>query len=196
MIIPLVLAVGLSLPPVEQCGGDPAFNQVRAAFADAVRKRDAAKLAAIASDDIRLGEIGEDKGPARLRKLIGGEFGPDYWRELEPLLDGGCSATQDSRTVPSFATRLEGEDMIVAGAREPIRAAPSKKARIIGRASWARVDHNYGDSGPFYWHVRLRSGRTGYIRSERIYSSYSPYALFEQRDGRWRLTMLRLIPAD
>ena len=86
--------------------------------------------------------------------------------------------------------------MIVAGAREPIRAGPEENAKILGYARWEWVDHNFADSGPFYWRVRLRSGRVGYIRSERIYSTYSPFAQFERRDGKWQLVMLRLIPAD
>jgi hypothetical protein len=193
----LALAAALSLPPVEQCAGDPSFDAVRAQFLEAVRKRDSAMLAGIAAENVALDDIGEDKGPSRLREMMGEERGADFWRMLEPLAEGGCARGEGERILPSFVSRLSGgEEMIVAGPSEPIRIGPDAGSRIIGHAKWEWVDHNFADSGPFYWHVRLRSGRTGYIRSERIYSSYSPYARFALRDGRWRMTALRLIPAD
>jgi hypothetical protein len=194
----LAMAAALRLPPIEQCKGDPAFDKVRAEFAGAVKARDARRLASLASDDILMDEEGYYKGPASLKELMSGERGPDFWRDLEPIPEGGCTADEDGRALPSFLPRLIGGDepMIVAGANEPIRAGPEADAEILGHASWEWVDHNFADSGPFYWHVRLRSGRIGYIRSERIYSSFSPYAAFELRDGEWKLVMLRLIPAD
>ena len=197
MIALFAMAAALALPPVEQCGGDPAFKHVRAKFVEAVRKRDPAMLAAISSDDVGVDDIGLDIGHAKLREWMSGEFGDRFWPELEPLIEGGCSEAEGKRVLPSFAMRLSGdEEMIVAAPREPIRAAPSGDARILGHARWEWVDHNFADSGPSYWHVRLRSGRIGYIRSDRIYSAYSPYAAFEKRDGKWKLVMLRLIPAD
>lgn len=193
----LALAVALSLPPVEQCGGDAAFDKVRAQFVEAVSKRDSEMLAAIAAADVALDDIGEDKGLARLREMMGEERGADFWRMLEPLAEGGCAKRESERILPSFVSRLSGEEeMIVAGPGEPIRSGPDAKAKIIGHAKWEWVEHNFADSGPFYWHVRLRSGRTGYIRSERIYSNYSPYAAFALCDGKWKLVRLRLIPAD
>ena len=197
MIEAFALVAALSLPPVEECGGDPAFAAIRAQFAAAIRARDPVMLAAIASDDVGLDDIGEDKGIPRLIEMMSKERGQDFWRHLEPAIEGGCSDGENGRVLPSFATRLSGEEeMVVASAREPIRAAPENDAKILGHASWEWVEHNFGDSGPFYWHVRLRSGRVGYVRSERIYSSFSPYSVFELRGGQWKLVMLRLIPAD
>jgi hypothetical protein len=193
----LAMAAALSLPPVEECGRDAAFAKVRAQFAEAVRERDVEALAGLASDDVALDDIGEDRGPARLREMMREERGADFWRELEPLAEGGCALREGERILPSFATKLSGEEeMIVAAAHEPIRSGSEPDSKIIGRAKWEWVEQNYADSGPFYWHVRLRSGRVGYIRSERIYSAYSPYAAFALRDGRWRMTALRLLPAD
>lgn len=192
------MAAALRLPPIEQCEGDPSFSAVRAEFVAAVRARDARRLASLASDQILMDEEGYHKGPASLIELMSGERGQDFWRELAPVTEGGCTAGDDGRVLPSFLPRLtEGDEpMIVAGAREPIRAGPEPDAKILGYARWEWVDHNFADSGPFYWHVRLRSGRSGYIRSERIYSTYSPFAEFQRRDGKWQLVMLRLIPAD
>lgn len=198
MFAELALAAAMSLPPVEECKGDPAFDKVRAEFVAAVKTRDARRLASLASADVLMDEEGYYKGPERLVEMMSDERGQDFWRELEPVTEGGCNAGEEGRVLPSFLPRLIGGDepMIVAGAREPIRAGPEPDSKILGYARWEWVDHNYGDSGPFYWHVRLRSGRIGYIRSERIYSTYSPYAAFELRDGKWQLVMLRLIPAD
>ena len=198
MIALLAMAAVLRLPPVEECKGDPAFDAVRAEFVAAVKARDARRLASLASQEVLMDEEGYHKGPKGLLELMSSERGQDFWRELEPVAEGGCSAGADGRVLPSFLPRLtEGEEpMIVAGAREPIRAGPSSEAKILGYARWEWVDHNYADSGPFYWHVRLRSGRIGYIRSERIYSPFSPFAEFQRRDGKWQLVMLRLIPAD
>ncbi len=198
MIELFAMAAALRLPPVEECKGDPAFDAVRAEFAAAVKARDARRLASLASADVAMDEEGFYEGPARLIEMMSGERGQDFWRELEPVPEGGCSAAENGRVLPSFPPRLtEGEEpMIVAGAREPIRAGPSGDAKILGYAGWEWVDHNFADSGPFYWGVRLRSGRVGYIRSERIYSPFSPFAEFQRRDGKWQLVMLRLIAAD
>ena len=194
----LAMAAALRLPPVEECRGDAAFDAVRAEFAAAVKARDARRLASLASDDVAMDEEGFYEGPAKLIEMMSDERGHDFWRELEPVTEGGCSSGEEGRVLPSFLPRLtEGEEpMIVAAAREPIRAGPSADAKILGYARWEWVDHNYADSGPFYWHVRLRSGREGYIRSERIYSPFSPFAEFQRRDGKWRLVALRLIAAD
>ena len=194
----LATAAALALPPVEQCTGDPAFDEVRAEFVAAVKARDASRLASIASEDVAMDEEGFYEGRARLVEMMSDERGQDFWRELEPLTEGGCSSAEKGRVLPSFLPGLvEGDEpMIVAGAREPIRAGPEVDAKILGYATWEWVDHNFADSGPFYWHVRLRSGRVGYIRSERIYSPFSPFAEFQRRDGKWKLVMLRLIAAD
>ena len=196
MILALAVVAAMSMPPVEECGGDPTFDKVRAIFVAAVKARDPGALAEIAADDVALDDIGEDKGVARLREIMSGERGADFWRMLEPAADGGCSGGAGGRILPSFAAQLSGEEMVVAAAREPIRASPSAKAKVKGYARYEWVAHNFADSGPFYWHVKLRSGRTGYIRSERIYSDLSPYAGFERRIGQWRMTKLRLVPAD
>ena len=192
----MLAATLAGLPPVEQCTGDPAFDKVRAEFAAAVKARDARQLAALASDDVAMDDEGFDKGPARLVEMMAGERAADFWRELAPVTEAGCSAGEGGRIVPSYAVQFTGDEMLVAAAREPIRAEPSDQARITGYAKWEWVDQNFADSGPDYWHVKLRSGRIGYIRSERIYSNYSPYAAFERRDRQWRMTRLRLIPAD
>jgi hypothetical protein len=197
MIEAVALAVALSFPPVDECKGDAAFDKVRAEFIAAVKARDVRRLAGLASADVAMDEEGIHKGPARLIEMMSDERGQDFWRELSPATDGGCSAGEGGRLLPSFASRIRGdEEMVVAGAREPIRAAPDPDAKILGYAKWDWVDHNFGDSGPFYWHVQLRSGRVGYVRAERVYSFYSPYAAFELRGGKWQLVMLRLIPAD
>jgi hypothetical protein len=197
VILHLVMtAAAASMPPIEECGGNPQFDRLRTAFSDAVKARDIARLAALASDLIEMDDAGEERGKARLIELMRGELGPDYWRALDPVIEAGCIETDVHIMMPAYATLLNGEDMVVASAKEPIRATPSAKGKIKGYARWERVDRNYGDSGPDYWHVKLRSGRTGYIRSERVYSNYSPFAVFEQVDGQWRLTVLRLIPAD
>jgi len=196
MILALAVAAAMSMPPVEECGGDPAFDQVRAKFIAAVKGRDVGVLAGIAADDVGLDDIGEDKGVARMRDMMSGEQGADFWRMLEPAADGGCSGGAGGRILPSYATRLTGEEMVVAAAREPIRAGPSAEARVKGFALYEWVALNFADSGPFYWHVKLRSGRIGYIRSERIYSNISPYAAFERQGRQWRMTKLRLVPAD
>ena len=197
MLEAIALAAAISLPPVEECKGDPAFNKVRAEFVAAVKVRDARRLASLASEDVTMDDEGFYEGPARLIEMMSDERGQDFWRELEPLAEGGCAKGETERLLPSFAAKLSGdEEMIVAAADEPLRSGPEPDSKIIGRAKWEWVEHNYGDSGPFYWHVRLRSGRIGYIRSERIYSSFSPYAAFALRDGKWKLVTLRLIPAD
>ena len=197
MIGALWLAAAISLPPVEECKGDPAFNKVRAEFVAALKVRDTRRLASLASEDVTMDDEGFYEGPARLIEMMSDERGQDFWRELEPLAEGGCAKGETERLLPSFAAKLSGdEEMIVAAADEPLRSGPEPDSKIIGRAKWEWVEHNYGDSGPFYWHVRLRSGRIGYIRSERIYSSFSPYAAFALRDGEWKLVTLRLIPAD
>ena len=196
MFLALAVAAAMGMPPVEECRGDPAFDQARARFIAAVKGRDVGALAGIAADDVGLDDIGEDKGIARMRDMMGGERGADFWRMLEPAADGGCSGGAGARILPSYATRISGEEMLVAAAREPIRAGPSAETRVKGYARYEWVARNFADSGPFYWHVKLRSGRVGYIRSERIYSDTSPYAAFERQSGQWRLTKLRLVPAD
>lgn len=193
----LAAAVAVSLVPIEECQGDPDFVSVRAIFETAVKMRDVKLLADISSDHVAMDEEGFYEGKAKLVEMMNGDMGPDYWRAIEPVIEAGCLDGESFRIMPSLAKQLTAdEEMVVAAENEPIRATPSATGKIEGYARWEVVTTNLGDSGPDYWHVELKSGRIGYVRSERIYSNYSPFAVFERHDGGWQLAALRLIAAD
>ena len=187
---PLPVTTG-RFAPLETCNRLPGAAAFRAALASAVRRRDGAALAALASPAIRL-DFGEGAGTAELRRRLAGGEGRKLWRELDRILPLGCAVQQRNLVMPSvFAYDFGDTDpfdvMVVTGTRVPLRAAPSASARPLRLLSWAAVKPLSGDDfeKPFR---RVQAGRqTGYVEAARLRSPLDYRLVVSRSRGVWKI---------
>ena len=182
------------LAPRDGCASLPGAAAFRKALAAAVRRRDAAALAALAADDVTL-DFGGTSGPAELRRLMQGAEGAALWRELDALLTLGCAVEDGDMVLPWFFAQELGGDAdparyLVAGANVPLREGPSASAQVTRALSWVLVRSlEPADAAPrAYTRVRLDGATaTGYVESARLRSQLG-YRLGARREGSgWKI---------
>jgi hypothetical protein len=182
-----------TLPPRDECAdADPGFASFRAELLDIVARHDASGLLAIAADDIRF-----DFGGGEGRRAFSGEWGlaaPDrsaIWVELARVLASGCARDGETMTAPYIFRRFPDElDVFTSGVAGP--AARLYQARSdVGESvliPWevlAEVEREAGG----WARVRLSDGRAGFVETAQLLNPIDYRAIFEKRDGQWRMTM-------
>jgi hypothetical protein len=181
-----------TLPPRDECAADPDFARFRAELLDIVARHDATRLLAAIADDIRFTfGGGEGKAAFAAQWSLADPDTSGLWVELARALASGCARDEEAMSAPYIFRRFPDElDAFSAGVAGPA-------ARLYGTAS------NEGDSALIPWEileeattgipgwvqVRLSDGRTGYVEVENVLSPIGYRAIFERRDGRWRMTM-------
>jgi hypothetical protein len=181
--------------PRDECGALPGARAFREKLAAAILARDAEAIAGMASEDVRLG-FGGDDGRKRFLARLKAPDGKliDALAELLPL---GCVATDGGGlTIPwVFAQDMGDIDsysaMLVTGVDVPLRASAKADAAAMERVSWDVVTLT-GSLRPdaAFQQVRTRSGKTGYMASDRL-RSLLDYRLLAVRNGdAWRITAL------
>lgn len=177
--------------PLETCNRLPGAAAFRAALASAVRRRDAAALAALASPTIRL-DFGEGAGTTELRRRLAGPEGRKLWRELDRILPLGCAVQSGNLVMPSvFAHDFGDTDpfdvMLVTGTRVPLLARPSAAARPTRLLSWIMVSPVSADDfeKPFR-RVRL-GGQTGYVETAKLRSALDYRLVISRTRGAWKI---------
>ena len=177
--------------PLETCNRLPGAAAFRAALASAVRRRDGAALAALASPTIRL-DFGEGGGTTELRRRLTGAEGRKLWRELDRILPLGCTVQAGNLVMPSvFAHDFGDTDpfdvMLVTGARVPLLARPNAAARPLRLLSWIMVSPVSADDfeKPFR---RVRVGaRTGYVETAKLRSALDYRLVVSRARGAWKI---------
>ncbi|HTU13169.1 MAG TPA: hypothetical protein VMG08_19925 [Allosphingosinicella sp.] len=184
-------AAARTLAPRDECAADAGFAQFRSRLLDAVVRHDAQALLALTADDIRFnfGDGGGKQGFVANWGLAT----PDtsgLWPLLAGVLASGCVREQDHAvspyvfarfpdTIDPFTSGVARPDARLyrtradAGESTPIPWEILEEVNLDGRDGWARV--------------RLQDGRTGFLRADAIISPIDYRAIFEQRDGAWRL---------
>ena len=177
--------------PLDTCNRLSGAAAFRAALASAVRRRDGAALAALASPTIRL-DFGDGAGTAELRRRLAGAEGRKLWRELDRILLLGCAVQAGNLVMPSVFAHDFGETdpfdvMLVTGARVPLLARPSATARPLRLLSWIMVSPVSADDfeKPFR-RVRLGS-RTGYVETAKLRSALDYRLVVSRTRGAWKI---------
>lgn len=177
--------------PVETCNRLPGATAFRAALASAVRRRDAAGLAALASPQVKL-DFGDGSGSAELRRRLAGAGGAKLWRELDRILPLGCAAQQGNLAIPGVFAHdfgdLDAFDiMVVTGTRVPLLVAPGARARALRLLSWAAVKPVSGDDFEKPYR-RVQFGRqTGYVESAKLRSPLDYRIVVGRSRGAWKI---------
>lgn len=181
--------------PRDECGNLPGARECRLRLAEAVRKRDADTVAAMAIEDIRLGFGGQDGRQRFLRQLKA----PDgqTMGELEQLLQLGCAATDGGGlTIPwHFAQDFGDTDsysaMLVTGVDVPLRIRAEADAPVIEGLSWdvATLVGGLQPDAPFQ-QVKAVSGKTGYVETGKLRSLLDYRLLAVKQGDDWKITAL------
>lgn len=181
--------------PRDECGSLPGARAFRLKLAEAVRTRDADTIAAMASEDIRLGFGGVDGRERFLAQLKQ----PDSktMAALENLLQLGCAGSDGGGlTIPWYFQQNFGDTdsssaMLVSGVDVPLRSKAAAESPVFEGVSWDVVTLVAGlEPNAPVQHVRAGSGKTGYIETAKL-RSLLDYRLLAVRQGNeWKITAL------
>jgi hypothetical protein len=181
-----------TLPPRDECAADPDFARFRADLLDIVARHDAARLLAVVADDIRF-SFGGGEGRANFAAewSLADPDTSGLWVTLAKALASGCARDEQTMSAPYIFRRFPDElDAYGSGVAGP--AARLYRARSNEGESalipWEILEEATTDSGGWL-RVRLSDGRTGYIEEDHVLSPIDYRAIFEKRDGQWRMTM-------
>lgn len=182
------------VPPIDECGSDPAFVEYRTMLTDAVARKDAAALQALVATDVRVDLGGGTTWAAFTREWKLDQPGESaLWVELGQVIQLGCEELNDLRIMPGNFSRLgEIEDAlptyfaIETGAT--LRSRPDDSAPIVAALDSHLLFENL-EAAPDGWlNARLSDGRSGFVRLSAVRSAIDYRAGFEKRDGQWKMT--------
>ena len=185
--------VPLKQMPVDECGKDRSFAAFRQQLKQVVKRRDFPALLGMTASDVTY-EMEDAPGSREgFRRKFRNGRDPRFWTELSIAMRLGCGMADDLAWMGSVPDGLfDREDpayyvlVVVPGAA--LRAQPRSNARIAARLAWDVVEL-LDDGEAIFAHVKLRDGRTGYVRREELRDQFAdPAASFEKRKGKWVLT--------
>jgi hypothetical protein len=181
------------LPPVEQCGGDPAFNLFRQKLTRAVLRKDRDGLLRLIAPDATA-DFGGGQGPAAVGTTID-NAGDEYWMALQQVIKVGCARSGAARVIPSLAVQFdpwaEVEDadfLMVALPGAKLRKSPDHGSRPVARLAWDVLKIIPG--GDFQTEVVLRDGRRGWLMDNEFAGPMGQRFYIEKRAGKWMVTAL------
>ncbi len=180
--------------PHDDCTTIDGAAAFRASLAEAVRRRDAAALSALAAEDIKL-DFGGGSGVAQLQQRLA-DPQQDLWTELEAMLPLGCASNDGGGvTIPWIADQDLGRrdpfsTMLVLGEKVPVLAAPAADAPRLGEVSWDLVRISALQPGAPFQQIMLPDDRTGFIASDALRSPVDYRLTASSRNGKWSITSL------
>jgi hypothetical protein len=184
-----------TLPPVDQCKGDPSFAKFRNSLKQVVARKDKKALLALLSPRVIVNFGGGSGSKAFLDMWSFDEpDDPDgIWATLKTMLLLGCARDKAVRIIPSLDMQMEPYydelndevGLILPGAKlyqeagveapNP-RTIPWTLAPITSRA------------GDLVTGVRLPDGREGFIDDHELYEPLGYRLVIEKLKGKWMIT--------
>lgn len=184
-----------ALLPVDEAAQRPAFFAFRARLQQAIARRDAQAILDAVHPHVRT-SFGDGGGLDDFRR----QWRPDapdspLWSTLGTVLAlGGSFADDGSFRAPYVFSRWpEGVDafeyMAVVGGSVRVRERPGLDAPVVGSVSFGIVRVEATDDREAPWRaVRLAGGRRGFMSTKYLRSPVDYRAIFNETEGRWRLT--------
>ena len=182
---------GIAFAPQDDCATAPGWPAFRKSLVTAVRARDRAALAALASPDVTL-DYGGGSGVGELQKRLAA---PDrqLWEELDALLSLGCAVEGGLAAMPwVFWNVPEDADsytaMIVTGENVPFRDGP--KGEELGNAGWfiVNIDPMAYKPDAKTTRVTLDNGDKGWIETAKLRSLLDYRLIAEPKEDGWQIT--------
>jgi hypothetical protein len=181
------------LPPVEQCGGDPAFNTFRQKLTKSVLTKDRTGLLKLIAPDATV-DFGGGQGPAAVGRTID-DAGDEYWLELQQVIRMGCAKSDEARVIPSLVVQFEpwaevedSDYLMVALPGAKLRKTAEHGSRPTATLAWDVLKIIPG--GDFQTEVILRDGRRGWLMDSEFVGPMGHRFYLEKRKGRWLVTAL------
>lgn len=185
------------LLPVDQATLRPEFFSFRARLQTAIARRDHEAVLAIVDPMIK-NSFGGDDGIEEFRKGWRPEAADStLWSELGEVLalGGTFDLPRTTFTAPYVFSRWPGdydafEHVAVISAEVRVRSAPRADAPPLTSLSFAIVPTAPSDlhvGADVFTAVRLDGGRVGYVASAFVRSPIDYRAIFELKEGGWRL---------
>lgn len=198
---PALLALALAAPaaaapsyaPRDDCAALPGAAAFRTALADAVARKDADALAALADAQVKL-DFDDGVGRAELARRLTGAGGAELWTALADLLPLGCALDEGRLVLPwFFAQDLPVDDaygvLLVTGEAVPLLPKGDPAARPVRLLSWALVEpaEGYDESDRPQPVKVVGSGVEGFVDPVKLRSPLD-YRLIAGRAGSgWKI---------
>ena len=182
------------VPPIDECGSDPAFVEYRTKLTEAVGRKDASALQALVATDVLVHLGGGTTWAAFTREWKLDQPGEStLWVELGQVIQLGCEELNDLRIMPGNFSRLgEFEDAlptyfaIETGAA--LGSRPKESASLAATLDSHLLFENF-EAAPDGWlNAGLSDGRSGFVRLSAVRSAIDYRGGFEKRDGRGKMT--------
>lgn len=190
--------------PVDEAAQDPGFFAFRASLQRAIAERDTTAVLAVVDSTIKL-SFGGDAGIDWFVEFWLESPDGDIWVELGAVLALGGRFMGDSLfyapyTFNAFAAGERPpeydpyEALIAIDDAVPVLAAPEPGADTLAVLSFHLVLHEWRTAvaePPAGWTaIRLADDALGFVRTRSVRSPLDYRAVFERREGCWRMTML------
>jgi SH3-like domain-containing protein len=189
---------GPKLMPIDEATSDPSLVAFRNELLEAVRRRDADAVVALADPKIRT-SFGGDGGAAAFKRSLAQ---PGTWEDFERLLTQGGKFVGEGPTrsfwAPyAFSALPDNQDafmaLVITGENVPLLESADKNARAIATLSHDIVQRT-GDIGRDIgeWHnVKTADGRSGWVEARFVRSPVGYRAGFlKNKDGKWQINAL------
>ena len=182
---------GVTYAPRDDCSTTPGWAAFHKALVSAIRARDAAALAALASPDVTL-DYGGGSGTAELQKRLG-DPERQLWQELDALLPLGCTVEGGLAAMPwvfwNVPDNIDSYSaMLVTGSEVPLRDGPNGKEQ--GNVGWFIVGLDPMEYKPNakMTKVTLDNGDKGWVETGNLRSLLDYRLIAEPKDGNWQIT--------
>jgi hypothetical protein len=163
-----------TLPPIDQCAGDPSFAAFRSNLIRIVERRDAKALVAILSDTVMV-DFDNSTGPrafARAWRLNGRKPAESrVWPELKAVMKLGCARVGAARVMPSFLAQLPGSDQFekfIALPGAKLKQSAALDSRTLATLHFHVVSFRDSNAPDGWLGVALPDGRQGYVRRDEV----------------------------
>jgi hypothetical protein len=180
---------GPKLMPVDEASSDPSLVAFRTGLLDAVRRRDADAVVAMADPKIRT-SFGGGGGAADLRASL---KNPGVWEDLEQILTQGGKFQGESFWAPYvYSAWPDAHDafrfVAITGDSVPLRESADASAKVIATLSHDIVEakEEKGD----WQQVKTADGKTGWVEASSVRSPVGYRAGFLKMDGKWKMNAL------
>lgn len=178
-------------PPRDDCSAAPGWSAFHKTLASAIRARNPATLAALASPDITL-DYGGGHGTEELQKRLA-DPERQLWEELEAILPLGCAFEGGLAAMPwVFWNVPDSIDsysaMLVTGDDVELLEKPTGKGQ--GNVGWfiVGIDPMGYKPDAKMTRVTLDDGTKGWVETARLRSLLDYRLIAEPKDGGWQIT--------
>ncbi|BEU99646.1 hypothetical protein [Novosphingobium olei] len=183
-----------SLRPLDECARLPGWAAFHGKLTDAVSRRDAKALVALAAPDVTLDYGGGHGRDELAKRLATPQAGTALWTDLATILRMGCDTRDGLAVMPWFFWNVPetidpGETMLATGSAIPLLAKPKADAARVASLDWEVVTLQPGfDPARRFTGVETEDGLKGQVETKNLRSVLARRMIVERNDGTWQVS--------